>query len=168
VSAVARLRAETAAAHEAVDAAYARYDLADPDGYRAFLLAHARALPAVEMALAGAALPPWRERTTALSADLAALGVAMPAPLSLDPPTDPAAAWGMLYVIEGSRLGGMLLERQVGAGLPRAYLAARHRSGEWRGFLGALDDAVTGADRIDAAVAAARTVFRLYGHAAPI
>ena len=165
-SAVRRIRAETAAAHDAVDAAYTRYDLADPTSYRAFLEAHARALPAVETALAAASLPAWRERTTALAADLAALGAAWPAPLPLDPPASDAAAWGMLYVIEGSRLGGAMLERRVGEGLPRAYLAARHGSGEWRALLAALDAAAVDEPWIDRAIAAARDVFALYGRAA--
>lgn len=164
-SAVARLRAETAAAHDAVDAAYGRYDLADPSSYRLFLEAHARALPAVERALAGAPLPAWRERTTALAADLAALGAPMPPPLPLDSPDAAAAAWGMLYVTEGSRLGGVLLERAVAADLPRAYLSARHLPGEWRALLAGLDEAAGSEEWTDAVIAAARRVFDLYGAA---
>jgi heme oxygenase (biliverdin-IX-beta and delta-forming) len=165
-SAVARLRAETAAAHDTVDAVYSRYDLADPAGYRAFLEAHARALPAVERALSGAALPAWRERTSALAADLDALGATMPPALPFAPPADLPAAWGMLYVTEGSRLGGVLLERAAGPDLPRAYLSARHRPGEWRALLADLDAAATDERWAAAAVAGAHQVFTLYGDAA--
>ena len=167
-SAVRRLRAETAAEHDRVDAAYTRYDLADPVSYRAFLEAHARALPAVEAVLTDDALPAWRERTSALAADLAALGGDWPEPLPLDPPATAAAAWGMLYVIEGSRLGGVMLARQVGEELPRAYLSARHDSGEWRALLAALDAAAEDEAWIDQTIAAARQVFALYGRAVQV
>jgi heme oxygenase (biliverdin-IX-beta and delta-forming) len=166
VSAVRRLRAETAAAHEAVDAAYGGFALADPVSYAAFLRAHARALPAVEQALAGWALPTWRPRTEALAADLADLGVPAPEPYAMSRPGEAAAAWGMLYVIEGSRLGGAMLERQVAAGLPRRYLASRHLPGEWRALLAALDAAATDDAWTERAVTAARATFDLYGRAA--
>ena len=52
LSTVARLRAATASDHDAVDAGFGRYDLTDADDYRAFLIAHARALPAIETWLA--------------------------------------------------------------------------------------------------------------------
>ena len=47
-SASAVLRARTGPAHEAVDATYGGYRLDDRESYTAFLIAHARALPAVE------------------------------------------------------------------------------------------------------------------------
>ena len=47
-SAVAALRSATGGDHDRVDTAYGDFDLTAPDSYRAFLHAHARALPAAE------------------------------------------------------------------------------------------------------------------------
>lgn len=145
-SAVAELRRATAASHDAVDAAFGAHDLSDRAAYRAFLLAHARALPAAEAAMAALdfahTLSP---RTPLLAADLAALGEPMPAPLPFAVEDD-AARWGVLYVVEGSRLGGAMLAKQVPAGLPKAYLAAVHPSGQWRTIRTAIDAAAEGQD----------------------
>jgi len=164
--AVAGLRAATQADHDRVDALFAGCDLADRDDYVRFLLAHARALPAVEAALAGrGGLPDWRPRAPVLREDLAELGAPWPQALAFDLPADPGAGWGALYVLEGSRLGGVMLSRQVGAGLPARYLGAAHRPGEWRALLGGLDAAADGPGWQDAAVAAARATFDLYARA---
>ncbi len=166
MSAALALRERTAAAHAAVDAAFAGYDLADAGGYRAFLIAHARALPAVEAWLSRrAGMPDWRPRAGALAEDLAALGVEMPAPLPFALPDDDAAAWGALYVVEGSRLGGAMLARDVGAGLPRAYLSAVFAPGEWRSLRAALDAALVDEGALDRAVDAAEATFGLYQQA---
>ncbi|WP_433911151.1 biliverdin-producing heme oxygenase [Sphingomonas yabuuchiae] len=150
-----------------MDAAYGAYRLDDRESYTAFLIAHARALPAVEAWLAGRSIDfPWRSRREALAADLTALGEAFPEPLPFDLPDDEAARWGALYVTEGSRLGGVMLARQVGEGLPRAYLESGFGAGEWRRFRDALDEAAADAAWIDRAVAAAEQVFALYGRAA--
>jgi hypothetical protein len=80
-SIVAALRSATGGDHDRVDAAYGDFDLAAPDSYRAFLHAHARALPAAEDALAAVpGLPHFRPRTPLLAADLGALDEAMPPP----------------------------------------------------------------------------------------
>jgi heme oxygenase len=166
-SASAVLRARTGPAHEAVDATYGGYRLDDRESYTAFLIAHARALPAVEARLRERAIGfPWRSRHEALAADLAALGREMPEPLPFDLEDDHAARWGALYVTEGSRLGGTMLARQVGEKLPRAYLQSAFGPGEWRDFRGALDKAADGEAWIDRAVTAAERVFALYGRAA--
>ncbi|MEH3047059.1 biliverdin-producing heme oxygenase [Sphingomonas adhaesiva] len=146
MSAVAELRRTTAASHDAVDAAFGAHDLSDAVAYRAFLIAHARALPAAEAAMAG--LPFARTlapRTPLLAADLAELGEAMPAPLPFVIDSD-AARWGVLYVVEGSRLGGAMLAKQVSADLPHAYLAAVHPGGQWRTIRAAIDNAAAGQD----------------------
>ncbi|WP_420141145.1 hypothetical protein [Sphingomonas sp.] len=91
----------------------------------------------------------------------------MPAPLPLDAPVGPAEAFGMAYVLDGSRLGGTMIARTVPAGLPKAYLSASHEPGEWRGFLASLDAAADGQESwIEAAITAARRVFALYAEAA--
>ncbi|MBB4609435.1 biliverdin-producing heme oxygenase [Sphingomonas yabuuchiae] len=149
-----------------MDAAYGAYRLDDRESYTAFLIAHARALPAVEVWLEGRSIAfPWRSRRAALAADLAALGREIPEPLPFDPADDEAARWGALYVTEGSRLGGVMLARQVGEGLPRAYLESGFGAGEWRDFRHALDAAAGDAAWVDRAVVAAEQVFGLYRRA---
>lgn len=150
-----------------MDAAYGAYRLDDRESYTAFLIAHARALPAVEAQLAERNVAfPWRSRRDALVADLATLGRGMPEPLPFDLADDEAARWGALYVTEGSRLGGMMLARQVGEGLPRTYLESGFGAGEWRDFRHALDAAASDGAWVDRAVAAAEQVFGLYRRAA--
>lgn len=164
----AALRAATRAEHERLDALFAGFDLADPASYRAFLTAHAMALPSVEAALdAGGfanALPDWPERRRggALAADLAALGVPPPSPLTAPPLATPAARWGAAYVLEGSRLGGAFLARQVAAGLPLTYLGTPQPPGRWRQFLSGLDTAVIEPQDRSVAYDSARATFALF------
>lgn len=169
MSARAILRSATAAKHDVVDAAYSRFDLTDPVSYGHFLTAHARALPAIEAALAACdTIPAFAPRTAALRTDLAALGLEMPDPLPFAPPEIEAAAFGALYVIEGSRLGGAMLAKQVPAFLPHAYLSATHQPGSWRAFGELLDRAekAGGPGWLDRAIAAAEVTFDLYTEAA--
>ena len=166
---VARLRAATAPSHDIVDAAFGHHDLTKAEDYSRFLIAHALALPAAERQFAAMdRLPPWRSRTPLLLADLQDLGHALPTPLAFALPDRASAAWGALYVTEGSRLGGIMLARSVGAGLPTRYLGAKHESGEWRGLLAAIDaeGERQGEAWIDGAIAGAEICFTLYRHAA--
>jgi heme oxygenase len=167
MSAVQQLRAATAADHDAVDSAFGETDFGDHAAYGRFLTAHALALPAVEAALEGfTALPPRRLRAPLIESDLRALGVDMPSPLPISAPETTAAAFGTAYVIEGSRLGGGMLAKRVGADLPTAYLSETHLPGEWRGFLAALDRSAEGDSWIAEMIAAARATFDLYRKAA--
>ncbi|WP_294190387.1 biliverdin-producing heme oxygenase [uncultured Sphingomonas sp.] len=169
-SAVARLRDATRASHDAVDAAFGGYDLSNRDDYRRFLGAHARALPAAEQALGALAfartLPP---RTPLLEQDLADLGEQMPGSLSFAC-ADEAALWGALYVVEGSRLGGVMLSRSVGSDLPHRYLAAAHGPGQWRAIRDAIDAAGRDASTewYDALLNGAAATFDLYAQAARV
>jgi len=163
MSFVALLRASSAPDHDRVDALFGGYRLGEAESYARFLEAHARALPAAEAALAAAPdLPAWRTRAGLLAADLAALGRSVPAPLPFA--AEGAAAWGLLYVTEGSRLGGAMLARSVPPHLPSAYLSARHERGEWKRTLDALEARAAAADDAwrDEALAGARASFRLY------
>jgi heme oxygenase len=168
MSAALALRTRTRVLHDRVDAAFAALSLADEADYRRFLHAHALALPPAEAMLATATdLPGWLPRAPLLAADLADLGAGMPAALDFAAPRSAAAAWGVFYVVEGSRLGGAMLARQVGAGLPRRYLAAAHRTGEWKAQREAIDMADAGtAAWIEQAVAGADACFALYARAA--
>lgn len=163
------LREETRIDHEAVDRAFGLLGLDDRARYGRFLRAHARILPAAEAAVDPAALlPGWQGRTAALGEDLAALGIAMPDTLPFPLCADDAVRWGAIYVIEGSRLGGAMLARSVPAGLPAAYLSARHGPGGWRNIQAALDGAADGEDAAwrARAIAAARATFAAYRAAA--
>lgn len=163
----AALRSRTRDDHDRVDAAFAGYDLRDRNGYAGFLTAHARALPALEAALApGALLPDWTGRTDALLADLKALDMPVPAALPVEGAYDGAARWGALYVLEGSRLGGVFLARQVGDGLPKAYLSAAHAQGGWQRILATIEDAAQGEAWLDAAIRGAKQAFAVFAAAA--
>nr|WP_089220564.1 biliverdin-producing heme oxygenase [Sphingomonas laterariae] len=150
-----------------VDRSFGRFDLADPADYGRFLTAHARVLPAIERELECAELlTGWSGRRQALEDDLAAMAIPMPRLRASFCFESDAAQWGALYVIEGSRLGGLQLSRRVKEGLPKAYLSAGHEAGGWRHLLARLDEAAEGREWRDAAVKAAKSVFRAYADAA--
>lgn len=164
------LRRATADAHAEVDAIFSTVDLASVAGYRAFLAAQARAHLPVEAALdaAGAerVFPDWpgRRRAALLRADLEELGGAIatgPAPVL----ADDAEIAGAAYVIEGSRLGGALLRRAVGDGLPVRFLSAPAAPGAWRALLLRLDEVLADDLALARATAAARRVFALFADA---
>lgn len=164
MSAAQELRRRTASCHEAVDVAFGGYDLSDRDRYAALLTVHARALlPAEEALSRWPGLPRWRSRAQALRSDLASLSRAKPAELGFMLASE-EAAWGALYVLEGSRLGNAMLSRQIGSGLPAAYMSARHEGGEWRALLQAFDTAGQQGDAewLSRAVDGAEQTFALY------
>ncbi|WP_448613720.1 biliverdin-producing heme oxygenase [Modestobacter sp. URMC 112] len=176
-----RLRTGTAREHEAVESAL---DLLD-DGLTALRLTavlsrmHGFWL-AAEAGLddwaaadpAAAAAVRWSDRRRAhlFAADLAALGA--PAPrvaarprLAAVPDTD--AALGRLYVLEGSTLGGVFIDRhlatlpQLGGAAPlRAFSPYGERTGAmWHGFRTATRAHVAAGGDPDRLVAAARQTF---------
>ena len=164
------LRRATRDAHNAVDATFGQFDLGDASSYRAFLIAHARVVPALEAWLDAhqlEAFSGWRDarRGPALLADLAALGEPVPPTVAIDLPDDIASVCGATYVLEGSRMGGALLSRRVPAALPSAYLGAPSQSALWRAFAADLDRLLPDAQAIDRAGAAALGTFALFGKA---
>jgi heme oxygenase len=166
------LREATGACHKQVDAAFADFDLTDAGSYRAFLAAHARVLPAAEQAIGRTLWNGWMPRAPILLVDLAELGIDPPAAFSL-PSMELSERWGALYVLEGSRLGGVMLAGRVGSGLPVRYLSAGHGSGSWQAFQVALEAAVPegGLEKtmwLDKAVVAATTIFGLFEQAAAL
>jgi heme oxygenase len=162
------LRDATGPDHERLDALFGGFAIGTPDGYRRFLTAHAGALPAIEQALDASGFAddltdwPSRRRGAALAADLAAVGGDLP--VALNPPQldTPARRWGAAYVIEGSRLGGAFLARQVPAALPKAYLSTPQPAGNWRHFLAELEAVLTTPGDIEQAQTTARAVFALF------
>ncbi len=162
------LRSATSGDHQRVDDLFAGYALDSATDYRAFLTAHARAVAALEPAAR-----PDAPRLSLLEQDMAALDAAMPESLPVPSVPTPAFRWGLLYALEGSRLGGAMLggamlARRVGADLPTAYLSAVHGKGEWIAFQHALDAAAAegGEGWLDDAVQGAQTAFALFAAAA--
>lgn len=164
------LRQATQDDHAVVDRIFAHFSLSDRAQYRAFLQAHARAVPAVEEALdaAGVArlIPDWpeRRRRHLLLEDLSAMHVAMPPSLARPHFASPEEVWGAAYVLEGSKLGGAMLAKAVPAGFPSAYLSPRGPKGAMKTFMDSLDHADIG--DASKSVEAARTVFDLFRRAA--
>ena len=155
------LRAETADAHAALDAAVG--PLADVAAYRRYLRGlHAFRVTA-EARLAGAAWEPV-PLAALIAADMADLGVEARAPVALDAPGGASEALGLAYVLEGSALGARLLQRDAQALGFGAESGARHLTEQtrdkarWSAFCAALE-AAPGYDG-GAAAAAAMAAFR--------
>lgn len=163
------IRDRTRPDHDVVDTLFGAFDLTSAPSYAAMLLVHARALLPIEHWMNAVATgPAWSPRGDALRQDLDALGAV---PTAFDPlnwPADDAAAWGTAYVLEGSRLGGAMLARQVGAGLPRAYLGHVHEPGGWRAFLVAFEAKANaeGTAWQDRTIAGAQRAFMAFADAA--
>lgn len=165
------LRTLTRPDHDVVDDIFSTFDLGQTDGYRSFLIAQAGALLPVERALdlAGAddVVPDWphRRRASLLLADLADLGEDAPLPAAPAPALGTREEiLGALYVIEGSRLGGAMLERRVPSGLPRRFLGAAD-SARWRSLVALIDETVVSDLQQERAVRAAREVFGMFAAA---
>ena len=172
-----RLREATSEAHRELDAQLSAFDLTDFSGYRRFLQASAGAVLPLEAALLDAGVTglfsdwPERSRRTALEADLARLGSAVAATVTV-PPLTRSGVWGTMYVLEGSRLGAKFLLKTVAAasdpriGQATAYL--RHGAGQrlWQSFLVRLADEDLDAAEQDEAIGGARIAFDAFERAA--
>ena len=174
-----RLRTETAAEHQAVEDTL---DLLDPQLTRDRLVdALTRMHGFWQSAEAGldtwagahrvdAAAVDWaaRRRAHLFAADLTALGAAPAADRpALPAVVDTDAALGRLYVLEGSSLGGVFIDRHL-AGLPQLAGAGRlscfspygERTGAmWHAFRTVTRDRVAGGGDVDRLVGAARETF---------
>lgn len=168
-----RLRAATYKDHAALDAIASATDVGAAVGYARFLNASAAALTPLELALERAGVDGWledwplRTRRAALARDLAVLGVSTP---TAEPAATPSHSFGvgLLYVLEGSRLGARVLARRVrGAGLdlPIAYLTHGDDANLWRSFLAWLEAQPKVGLRTDEAVAGARYGFQRFSTA---
>lgn len=158
------LKEKTRAEHEATEAAFDRYDLTRADHYRCFLIAHASALPRLELGATGKGWKGWHPRLPMISDDLAALGATLPVPV-IAPSISDVAAWGVQYVLEGSRLGGRVLAARVPEGMPTRYLRpAPDMAIRWQAFCASLDSAALsgGEAWMDEVVDAAIETFRVF------
>ncbi|WP_232318626.1 biliverdin-producing heme oxygenase [Sphingomonas sp. TDK1] len=159
------MREATGAAHARVDTLFSRFDLARRDDYAALLAAHAEALLPIEALLdqggAGAVTADWpqRRRGSVIQVDLDALGVVLDSADVEDAVPSDAAMAGMLYVLEGSRLGGRFLARSVPENWPRAYLGSHQPAHMWPELLAKLDVLLYEPETLEAAVTAANQTF---------
>ncbi len=166
-----RLKQATAEAHDRLDRVVSGFDLGEREGYAGFLLAQAAAFPAVETALARAGadqiVEGWatRRRSAALRRDMEMLGLAFPISEPAPTLTTPAEVLGACYVLEGSRLGGAMLIRTVGSGLPTAFLTPGPPEA-WRSLVSLLDQHLVSEQSVAQAVTAASAVFALFEQAA--
>jgi heme oxygenase len=168
------LRTATHALHEALDS---QLPIAREDASLADYAAHLRALrpwlESVGQALAGAGDPGLdrvarrtERRLAALMLDLedasAAPAAASFAPLDAhrlaDGARDPAFAWGLAYVLEGSQLGGAAMHKRLGPRLaphPMRYFqpvdAPEGLAAQWKDFVAQLAAALRDPAAVDAA-----------------
>jgi heme oxygenase len=153
--------------HQELDERVAYYDLADHHQYASFLQASAAALIGIEQLLESSGVEsllvdwPQRQRAALIRADLAQLQVSCnPYQLRRAPPTN-AEMMGMLYVLEGSRLGARLLLQRVLASNDDTVRSATRYLGAnnptlWRSFLELLE---TSADADDQAQTNAGAIY---------
>lgn len=159
------LKYATGPLHEELDTALSRLNLGDRADYARFLRFQARTVPAIEAELAasglGAMVEGWCDarRAPALERDLAELGEAVPEPAPAPSMTSRAAVLGTAYVLEGSRLGGQVLQRRVSEGLPAHFLSHPSGIGPWRQLIAVLDSHLYSDELIGEAKDAARRCF---------
>lgn len=167
-----RMKAASAAAHDAVDRTItAARPFDSREAYGRFLdfqlRLHRRVAPLYAAAGLNGLLPDLeaRARLAAVEADFADLARPVPPPPAAGPDVPLPEALGWLYVVEGSNMGAALLSREARRlGLSDDF-GARHLAGHpdgrarhWRAFTAALDAVPLGAaeeERAEAAVIAA-------------
>lgn len=149
------LRGATDHLHRDLDRIAAGFNLGDAAHYRRFLQANAATLIAIEQLLENAGVEqllsdwPERSRRSAILADLHSLqSDVQPLALRRTAPA-PAEVFGILYVLEGSRLGARVQLDQVMASedenVRNASTYLRHGQpgeggGMWRSFLEQLEN----------------------------
>ncbi len=165
------LRAATADLHAAVDRRFAPLFAQGAEGYCRFLQASAAAICPLEFALLRAGvddiLPDWHERSRAESLRLDLDDLAAPAPSIRTAPCFGGENFqlGVLYVLEGSRLGARLLaERAMAHEDSRIRMATRYlRHGEgkryWQSFLDRLETSTAARHSPQTVIAGAREAF---------
>ena len=141
------LRTATADLHAVVDARFSADFASDSEAYGRFLTALGSVVLPLEAAFE--------------AADVERL-------LPIAPPRGEARLFGMLYVLEGSRLGGKLLLRRALANPDARVRSATRYLGHgdgrdlWRPFLQRLEASTVVACSPDATIAGARQAFALF------
>jgi heme oxygenase len=168
------LRSATATNHVQVDERMAELIAQGEAGYREFLRLSAVAIRPLEESLSAAnvecILPDWRERSrwASLRADLADLGMITAPAAPVLPLGGEAHQFGVLYVLEGSRLGAKVLIRRLLAlpDLPplRALRYLRHGEGRplWHTFLERLECSAAVRCSPTEAIAGAKAAFSFF------
>ena len=168
------LRDATANLHARVDSHMSAM-FSDPTrGYERFLSASAAAVLPLEEALVEAdvsdLLPDWlaRSRSAALRSDLDLLALPVPHSARLQLPRKESFLMGVLYVLEGSRLGArFLLQRFQSSpasaeGRATRYLAHGRESALWQTFLRQLEASAAARRDPKGAIAGATFAFGLF------
>ncbi|MDM0120926.1 biliverdin-producing heme oxygenase [Variovorax arabinosiphilus] len=176
------LRQATSSLHAQVDQCL---PLARPSPSLADYRSHLRMLEAWLQRLAGLepAPPALATHRAQLAGDLAACAALLPPDAVTRAPTPPtrtspglAFVWGVSYVLEGSRLGGRVLYRQLAERLaphPLNYLqgAGEQTGAQWKAFLAQLRDQAFGPAEVrsacDGAVEAFETLLACHREAIP-
>lgn len=175
----ARLKAETADLHQKLDAlVMAARPFESRENYGRFVRAQYLFQRDIESLYDDPRLLemipdlPTRPRLAAAAADLADLGIPVPAELPA-PVADTATladGLGWLYVSEGSKLGAAFLFKEAGQKLGLSEtLGARSlaapaggRGAAWKGFVHALDNTTLGVAELDHVVRGARHAFERF------
>lgn len=161
------VRTATLGDHKRTEESFAATLARLPASYGPYLQTHASVFPAVGQALSHAwDWAPWQERWNDLLDDLAKLGLTPPPTVDLAPIRNPAEGLGMIYVLEGSRMGSALLLKSIPGDLPTAYLRGGLNIAPWHRAKALLDEALieTEAD----VIAGARAAFRAFESAARV
>ena len=165
------LRRETAAYHAKVDARFTAVLQGGKAGYCEFLRLTWAAIYPLEQALVEAKveriLPDWnqRSRIAALRADLADLGVDSKPRGKRPSIGGEAYLFGVLYVLEGSRLGARVLSTDLTLATPSALRYLRHGGGLplWHTFVKRLEESEAARRSPEDAIAGAEVAFSYFG-----
>lgn len=175
--ALAALRSATREHHDRVDRLMDLQRMQQPAHYARVLQVLDVFLAAWEPAVAAALPQRWqgwlrqRSRRPFLRADLHALGIAARPPIQVPALRSESAAWGSIYVMEGSALGGQFISRSLAqAGVPPTHGGAYfHGWGEatgpmWREVRGLLVSELDSGAAVSHACEAAQETFDTLSH----
>ncbi len=155
-----RLRTGTRRAQDALEEAFARFDLATPEGLAAFLLAQSE----IVTMLAGAGDPDLGPALASagedIAADLAALGRPAAVETRAMPANDEAVARAWLW--HATRLALRMQRRRLGPDLPDRTLEAPRDSAAWRDFCDVLEERDGYGAAAERAVTSANEWFALF------